>query len=79
LADENRKKVIGEIEAQKSEAEARGQAAMAAAERRIEEARQNAAAHVRKTAAGAAVDVVERLIGERVTEADAENAIEARS
>jgi len=79
LADENRKKVIGEIEAQKSEAEARGQAAMAAAERRIEEARQNAVAHVRKTAAGAAVDVVERLIGERVTEADAENAIEARS
>jgi F-type H+-transporting ATPase subunit b len=77
LADENRKKVMGEIEAQKAEAEVRSQAAMAAAERRIDEARQNAAAHVRMTAAGAAIEVVERLIGERVTETDAEKAIEA--
>ncbi len=79
LAEENRKKVMGEIEEQKSEAEAKSQAAMAAAEQRIEEARKEAAAHVRKTAAGAAVEVVERLIGERVSDADAEKAIEARS
>ncbi len=77
LAEENRKKVMGEMEAQKVESEVKSQAAMAAAERRIDEARQNAAAHVRKTAAGAAIEVVERLIGERVTETDAEKAIEA--
>jgi len=79
LADENRKKVISEIEAQKTDAEVKSQAAMAEAERRIDEARQDAAAHVRRTAAGAAVDVVERLIGEHVIETDAEKAIEARS
>jgi F-type H+-transporting ATPase subunit b len=79
LADKTRKTVMGEIETQKTEAEAKSQATIAKAERRIDEARQDAAAHVRKTAAGAAIDVVERLIGERVSEADAENAIEARS
>jgi len=79
LADENRKKVIGEIEAQKAQAEMKSQATMAAAERQIDEARQNAAAHIRKTAAEAAIEMVERLIGERVTQSDAAKAIEARS
>nr|TFG54534.1 MAG: hypothetical protein E4H34_02435 [Hyphomicrobiales bacterium] len=77
LVETNRKKVIGEIEAQKLEAEAKGQAAMTAAEQRISEARQSAAAHVRAMASQAAIDVVERLIGERVSDTDAEKAIGA--
>jgi F-type H+-transporting ATPase subunit b len=79
LADETRKTVMAEIEAQKTEAEAKSQVAMAQAEQRIDEARREAASHVRKTAAGATIEVVERLIGERVSETEAENAIEARS
>lgn len=77
LADKNRKKVVTEIEAQKINAEAKSQAAMAEAERKINESRQSAAAHIRKTAAGAAIDVVEHLIGERVANEDADKAIEA--
>jgi len=79
LANETRKTVMGEIESQKTEAEAKSQAVMAEAERRIDDARQEAAAHVRKMASQAAIDVVERLIGERVSDTDAEKAIEARS
>ena len=77
LADENRKKVVAEIEAQKDEAEAKAQTAMAKAEQKINEARQSAAAHVRKSAAVAAADVVERLIGERVSDSEVDKAIEA--
>ena len=78
LADENRKKVLAEVEAEKAEAEAKSAAAMAEAETRIAEARQSAAAHVRSSATEAAAEIVERLIGERVSESDATNAIGAR-
>ncbi len=77
LADENRKKVVAEIEAQQLEAEEKSQVAMTEAEKRIHAARQNAAAHVRHSAAEAAADVVERLIGEHVSETDAGKAIKA--
>jgi F-type H+-transporting ATPase subunit b len=77
LEDESRRKVLADIETQKDEAEAKSQAAMAEAEQRIAAARKSAAENVRKSAAGAAADVVERLIGERVSEADADKAVEA--
>ena len=77
LADENRKKVIAEIERQKLDAEAKSQAAMSEAERQISEAHRNAAAYIRNSAALAAADVVERLIGERISETEAGKAVEA--
>jgi F-type H+-transporting ATPase subunit b len=78
LADANRKQVMAEVEKQKTEAEAKGQAAMAAAESRIAASRMVAASLVQATAKEAAADIVERLIGERVSDADAAKAVEAR-
>jgi F0F1-type ATP synthase membrane subunit b/b' len=51
---------------------------MAAAEKTIAAAREGASAHIRTTAQGAAIEIVERLIGERVSEADAADAVAAR-
>jgi F-type H+-transporting ATPase subunit b len=78
LADENRKKVTAEIDALKAEADAISQSAMAEAENLIDEARRTAGAHVKSTAVAAATEIVERLIGETVSEADAARAVEAR-
>jgi len=75
LAEANRKEVMDDVERQKSEADARGQAAMAAAESRIAASRASAATHVRSTATEAAADIVERLIGERISAADAAKAV----
>jgi len=75
LADENRKKILAEIEDEKAVADAKAQAAMTAAESRIAETRQSAAAHVRTSAAGAVAEIVERLTGERIGDADAAAAI----
>jgi F-type H+-transporting ATPase subunit b len=79
LADENRKKVTGEIDALKAEAEAISQSAMAEAEGLIAESRRTAGAHIRTSAVAAAAEIVHRLIGEQISEADAAKALEAGS
>jgi F-type H+-transporting ATPase subunit b len=75
LADESRKVISAEVEKLKHAAEADAQRTLTAAESRIAETRKAAAAHVRTAAADAASDIVERLIGERVSPADAARAI----
>jgi F-type H+-transporting ATPase subunit b len=79
LVEESRNKVINVMEAQKLEAETKEKTAMEAAEKRIKDARQSAAMHVRQTASKATVDIVERLIGERVSEADVKKVVGAGS
>jgi F-type H+-transporting ATPase subunit b len=63
LADENKKRVVAEIEAMKNAADRESQSAMAAAEKRIAAQRANAVAGVQTAATAAAADIVERLLG----------------
>jgi F-type H+-transporting ATPase subunit b len=77
LADEGRKAVVAEVERAKAASEAAAQKTLADAEARIGETRKAAAANVRSVAGEAAADIVERLIGERVSPADAASAIPA--
>ena len=77
LAEENRKRVAGEIDALRNNADAQSQAALNEAESRIVAARKAALAHVRDAAAEAASDIVERLIGERIGRTEALKAMEA--
>jgi F-type H+-transporting ATPase subunit b len=79
LAEENRKRIVGEIEAAKAKADADAQAAMAAAEQRIAAKRAEAKAHVTKAASEAAVAIVARLTGETVSAVEAEAALPATS
>jgi F-type H+-transporting ATPase subunit b len=77
LADEGRKAVVVEVDRVKAATEASAQKTMAEAEARIGQTRAAAAANVRAVASEAAADIVERLIGERVSPADAARAVEA--
>jgi F-type H+-transporting ATPase subunit b len=77
LADENKKRVVSEIDTMKNAADAESQAAMAAAEKRIAAQRTEAVAGVRTAAAAAAADIVERLIGTPVSADEAANAVAA--
>jgi F-type H+-transporting ATPase subunit b len=77
LADESRKLITAEVDRQKAAADASAHKALAEAESRIAETRNAAMAHVREAASEAAADIVERLIGERVSAADAQSAVEA--
>jgi F-type H+-transporting ATPase subunit b len=77
LADENKKRVVGEIEAIKNTADSESQTAMAAAEKRIAAQRTDAVAGVKTAAAAAAADIVERLIGTPVSPNEAANAVAA--
>ena len=79
LADENRKRISGEIDAAKTKAEAEAQAAMAAAEQGIAAKRGEARAHIAKAASEAAIAIVARLTGETVSPAEAEAALRATS
>jgi F-type H+-transporting ATPase subunit b len=76
LAEENRKRVMGDIEGLRNAADAQSQKALEEADARIAAARQSAIGNVRSAAADAASDIVERLIGQRVTPADAAKAVE---
>jgi F-type H+-transporting ATPase subunit b len=76
VADENRKRVAGEIEAMKIAADRDSQIAMNAAETRIAAERAKAEIHVRAAAGEAAASIVERLIGETVGPEDARRAVE---
>jgi F0F1-type ATP synthase membrane subunit b/b' len=53
------------------------QTALTEAEARIEETRKRAAGHVQQVASEAAADIVERLIGEKVSSADALQAVQS--
>ncbi|HXJ01584.1 MAG TPA: hypothetical protein VNH44_10195 [Micropepsaceae bacterium] len=75
LADENRKRVVTDIERMKSAAEAQAQAAMGEAEKRIAAERARAVTGVKSAAAEAAADIVQRLIGSPVSIEDATAAV----
>jgi F-type H+-transporting ATPase subunit b len=77
LADENRKRVVGEIEGLKQAADAEAQRAMSAAEARIAAERTRAEGNIRSAAAEAAASIVERLLGVAVSREDAAKAVDA--
>jgi F-type H+-transporting ATPase subunit b len=77
LADENKKRVVAEIEQLKAEAEAEAQSLLGEAEKRIAAERGKSVAGVKAAAADAAADIVDRLIGAKVSAEDAAGAVAA--
>ena len=75
LAEETRQKLNAEIAKAKAAADAQAHDAMAAAEARIAETREAAKAHVKTAARDAAIAIVERLTGDKVSAEDAAAAI----
>src|SRR6202008_1860000 len=75
MADENRKRIAGDVANARAKADADAAEAMAKAEARIAATRTQARANVATAAQEAAADIVSRLIGESVTPADAAAAI----
>ena len=78
LADENRKRIVGEIEAVKAAADTEAQSAMNEAEKRIAAERSKSLLGVKSAAAEAASVIVERLIGTPVSLQDAADAVEVK-
>ena len=76
LADENRKRIVGEIDSLKSAADAKAVEAMGKAEARIAAERTRAEASIRSAAAEAAASIVERLIGTPVSGDEATRAVD---
>ncbi len=76
LADENRKRIVGEIERLKSAADAKAQEAMSKAEARIAAERTRAEGNIRTAAAEAAASIVERLLGVAVSGDEAAAAVD---
>ena len=77
LAAENRKRIAGDIEDAKQQADAAAQSDVAAAEARIAASRGEARAHIAKAAQEAAAAIVTRLTGESVSADEAANAVRA--
>ena len=77
MAEDNRKRLLAEVEKAKAEADAQAQSELAKAEERIASAREQSRAHVTNAARDAAVAIVSRLTGDSVSPADAEAAIAA--
>lgn len=77
LADENRKRIVGEIDALKNAADAKAQEAMSKAEARIAAQRTSAEGNIRDAAAEAAASIVERLLGAPVNSAEATAAVDS--
>jgi F-type H+-transporting ATPase subunit b len=77
LAEENRKRITGEVDAAKAAADAEAHAATAKAEERIAQLRNDARGHVTKAAQDAAAAIVNRLIGDTVSAEDAASAVRA--
>lgn len=75
LADETRQKLNAEIAKAKAAADTQAHDAMAAAEARIGETREAAKAHVKTAARDAAIAIVERLTGDKVSAEDAAAAV----
>jgi len=77
LADDNRKKLMAEVEKAKAEAETQAQAELTKAEARIAQVREQSKTHVANAARDAAAAIVARLTGDSVSPAEAEAAIAA--
>lgn len=75
LAEETRQKLNAEIAKAKAAADTQAHDAMAAAEARIGETREAAKAHVKTAARDAAIAIVERLTGDKVSAEDAAAAV----
>ncbi len=75
LAEETRAKLNAEIARAKAEADAKAHDAMAAADARIAQTRENAKAAVSVAARDAAIAIVERLTGDKVSADDAAKAM----
>ena len=75
LAEETRQKLNAEIAKAKADADAKASDAMAAAELRIGQTREAAKAHVKTAARDAAIAIVERLTGDKVSAEDATAAL----
>jgi len=77
LAEENRKRIAGEVDRAKQQADAAAQADIAKAEARIQASRGEAHAHVLNAAQEAAIAIVARLTGESVATDEAASAVRA--
>src|SRR5579864_6122253 len=77
LAEENRKRIAGEVDRAKHQADAAAQADIAKAEARIQASRGEAHAHVLNAAQEAAIAIVSRLTGENVATDEAASAVRA--
>ncbi|HLJ53071.1 MAG TPA: hypothetical protein VKT24_06765 [Rhizomicrobium sp.] len=77
LAEENRKRIAGEVDRAKHQADAAAQADIAKAEARIQASRGEAHAHVLNAAQEAAIAIVARLTGENVATDEAASAVRA--
>jgi len=75
LAEENRKRIHGEIDAAKAKADADAQKATTDAEARIQSTRESALAQVAKSAEEAAIAIVAHLTGETVAPEEARAAL----
>ena len=75
LAEETRQKLNAEIAKAKTDADAQAAGAMAAAEARIAQTRETAKGHVKTAARDAAIAIVERLTGDKVSAEDATAAL----
>ena len=75
LAEKTRQKLNAEIAKAKAEADTRAADAMAAAEARIYQTREIAKGHVKMAARDAAIAIVERLTGDKVSAEDATSAL----
>lgn len=79
LADENRKRIAGEIDKAKVSAEGEASKAAAIAETRIVAMRNEAKVHIQNAARDAAVSIVSRLTGETVSSEVADQAVKSVS
>jgi F-type H+-transporting ATPase subunit b len=75
LAEETRARLNAEIAKAKAQADTQAHDAMAAADARIAQTRETAKAHVKTAARDAAIAIVERLTGDKVSADDAAAAI----
>lgn len=75
IAQETRQKLADEVEAEKSEAEKQIAEKLAAAEKRIEDAKNAAMSKVNDVAAGAAESIIQELIGAKTTKAELKQAV----
>jgi F-type H+-transporting ATPase subunit b len=76
MADENRKRIVAEIDGLRHAADAKAQEAMGKAEARIAAQRTSAEGNIRDAAAEAAASIVERLLGAPVSSAEAAAAVD---
>jgi F-type H+-transporting ATPase subunit b len=77
MADENRRRIAGEVADARSKADAQAADAMAQAESRIAATRTQALANVAAAAQDATAEIVSRLTGERISPSDAAAAVKA--